>query len=359
MCKSPLHSLLVALPKCEHHMHLEGSLSPELLFRLAAKNSISLPQSDPAFESVESLYARYAAFTSLDDFLGYYYIGFSVLLTQSDFEELSYTYLSRAASSNVRHTEVFFDPQAHLSRGVAVSTIIGGFQAASQRAETELGISSLLIPCLLRHLPVENSAACFGEMLSANLFSSQGSGGVLAGLGLCSTEIAKPPSVWKDIFALAEANGIRRTSHAGEEGPAEYVAKALDDLHAMRIDHGVHAADDEGLLEKLAVQKIMLTVCPVSNVRLRGVDDIKEVPIRRFLEKGVRFSLNSDDPAYFGAYIQEVYCQTEDAFGLSVDEWGMIARNAVEGSWCDDTRKGEILRDIGGVLGDWKKTTKD
>lgn len=368
MCKLALHGFLAALPKCEHHVHLEGTLSPDLLFALAAKNNIALPPPspeaaattspvntqdppDPAFTSPATLQSRYETFSSLGDFLHYYYIGFRVLLTASDFEDLTYTYLARAATTaNLRHAEVFFDPQGHTPRGVPLAHVISGFHAAAARAKSDFGISALLIPCLLRHLPVEDSAACLEEMLSGGWFAS----GQLAGLGLCSTELGKPPGLWKEIFMRAKAHGIRRTAHAGEEGPAGYITSAIAELGAERIDHGVRAQEDEEVMDHLREAGVMLTVCPISNVKLKGVQDIKEVPVRRFLEKGVRFSLNSDDPAYFRGYVMENYCAVQEAFGLSVEEWGVIARNAVEGSWCGEEKKGEVMAEVEAVVREWE-----
>ncbi|KAK5661388.1 hypothetical protein OQA88_11287 [Cercophora sp. LCS_1] len=343
MCKSPLHPLLVALPKCEHHVHLEGTLSPELLFELAAKNNITLP-STPEYTSPTTLHTRYNAFASLDDFLSYYYIGFTVLITPSDYESLAYAYITLAASHNVRHAEIFFDPQVHLSRGVPISHILSGFEAASVKARQEYGITSLLIPCLLRHLPVP-------DISFLDLFNGTG----MTGFGLCSTELDKPPALYADIFTAARARGLRVTAHAGEEGPASYVHEAITHLQVERVDHGIRAAEDEDVMKMLAERGTMLTVCPLSNVRLKAVRGIEEVPVRKFLDKGVRFSLNSDDPAYFGGYIMENYCAVEEAFGLGVEEWGRIVRWGVEGSWCDEGRKGEILREVEVVLRDWRQ----
>ncbi|KAK0639426.1 hypothetical protein B0T16DRAFT_463103 [Cercophora newfieldiana] len=360
MCNSPLHNLLTALPKCEHHVHLEGTLSPSLLFALAAKNNIPLPPSaptpesesfDPAFTSPSALSARYTTFSSLDDFLHYYYIGFRVLLSPSDFEALTYAYLSHAArSANLRHAEVFFDPQGHTARGVPLEHVITGFHAAAARAQSEFGITAELIPCLLRHFSVEAGTECFDSLISTGGFAD----GRLKGVGLCSTELDKPPEAWKGIFARAKGRGIRRTAHAGEEGPAGYVRAAVEMLDVMRVDHGVRAAEDNAVMQMLADKGVMLTVCPMSNVALKGARSIGEVPVRRFLDAGVRFSLNSDDPAYFGGYIQENYCAVEEAFGLSVEEWGGIARNAVEGSWCSEERKGVLLGEVEAVLGGWR-----
>lgn len=352
MCNHSLHGFLAALPKCEHHMHLEGSLSPELLFELSSRNGIALPPvtDDPAFASVAALYERYAAFTSLDDFLHYYYVGFSVLIHEADFESLAYAYFTKAAGQGVRHAEVFFDPQVHIARGIPYATIVSGFTAARRRAEAELGVTSLLVPCLLRHLPVPDSLACFDIMRDAGHFKD----GTLGGMGLCSTEKDNPPSLWKEVFARAKAEGVRLTAHAGEEGPAAYITEALDALAVTRIDHGVNARNDDAVMARLAAEKTMLSVCPLSNVVLRGVTKVSEVPIRSFLEKGVRFSINSDDPAYFGGYILDNYCAVQENFDLSIEEWRTVARNAVEGSWCGEERKAELLAEVDQVVGEWK-----
>lgn len=334
-------------------MHLEGSLSPELLFELSARNKIALPSpaDDPAFTSVATLYERYANFTSLDDFLHYYYIGFNVLLHESDFEALAFAYFTKAHADGVRHAEVFFDPQVHIARGIPYETIVSGFTKARRRAEAELsGLTSLLIPCLLRHLPVPDSLACFETIRAAGHFKD----GTLAGLGLCSTEKDMPPSLWKEAFALAKAEGVQLTAHAGEEGPAAYISEALDELSVSRIDHGVNARNDEAVMRRLAEEKVLLSVCPLSNVVLRVVTKVSETPIRTFLDNGVRFSINSDDPAYFGGYILDNYCAVQEAFGLSVEEWRTIARNSIEGSWCSEHRKKEVLDEIEKVVSEWK-----
>lgn len=353
MCDHAMRGFLAALPKCEHHMHLEGSLSPELLFELSARNGIPLPPAseDPAFASPAALRERYAAFTSLDDFLHYYYIGFTVLVHESDFEDLAYAYFTKAAAQGVRHAEVFFDPQVHLARGVAWATAARGFTRARARAERDLGgLTSLLIPCLLRHLPVPDARRCFDVMRDAGAFAD----GTLGGLGLCSTERGMPPGLWREVFARAGAEGVRLTAHAGEEGPAAYVAEALDELRVVRIDHGVNARDDEAVMRRLAEEKVMLSVCPISNVVLRGVTKVSQVPVRTFLDNGVRFSINSDDPAYFGGYILENYLAVQEAFGLSIQEWRTIAVNAVEGSWCGEERKEVLLAEIDQVVSEWK-----
>ncbi|KAK8038827.1 Adenine deaminase [Apiospora rasikravindrae] len=368
MCQTSLHPFLEALPKCEHHMHIEGSLEPELLFELAAKNGIALPSpaADPAYASVEALRKRYEAFTGLDDFLGYYYVAMSALVDASDFERLAEAYFRRAASQNVRHAEVFFDPQAHSARGVALSTVVEGLSAARERAERQWGISSVLIMCVLRHLPPAEGVALFEEARAAGYFSGDENEGekekkepVLGGIGLDSSEKPFPPALWTELYGAAKKAGVRRTAHAGEEGPAQYIVDSLDMLDAQRIDHGLRSVleGDEGvtdaLLERLVDQKIMLTLCPLSNVRLRCLESVKDFPLRKLLDRGVRFSINSDDPAYFGGYILENYCALQDAFDLNVREWESIAKGAVMGSWCADRRKWEILSEIEAVAGEW------
>lgn len=345
MCRSPLHPLLAALPKCEHHLHIEGTLSPTLLFTLAAKNSIPLP-SAPAYASPADLVAAYDGFTSLDSFLSYYYAGMSVLIHASDFERLAFEYFIKAHSDGVVHAEISFDPQAHTTRGVPYSTVVSGFTAACRRAEKELGISAVLILCLVRHLPVVDSERMFSEALSNNDFAN----GTLGGLGLDSTEIGHPPELYKEVYTSAKRARIRRTAHAGEEGPVEYIASAVHNLDVSRIDHGIRLVDSDSLVAEVVEKKILVTLCPLSNVRLKCVRDISEVPVRQFLDKGVMFSINSDDPAYFGGYVLENYCAVQEAFGLSVAEWTRIARASVEGSWCGQERKEEILRKIDAVL---------
>ncbi|KAI1266346.1 adenosine deaminase [Xylariaceae sp. FL1019] len=352
MCKSPLHPFLVALPKCEHHIHLEGSLEPDLLFALATKNNITLPSStDAAFASVQTLLRRYEGFANLDDFLGYYYIGMSVLLEESDFEDLAYAYFRKAASQGVRHAEVFFDPQAHLIRGVAFGTVVKGFKAAQARAAADFSMSTELIMCLLKHLPLASALEAFEQAQAADYFAN----GTFAGIGMDSSEAPFPPAMWKDLFDAAKSAGIRRTIHAGEEGPAGNVSQALDLLDAQRIDHGIQAIidGDEELISRLAAQKTLLTMCPLSNVKLNCITSIEEFPLRKLLEAGITFSINSDDPAYFGGYILENYCALQEVFDLDVREWTGIAKGAVMGSWCSEERKTQILQEIEKVASAW------
>lgn len=351
MCKTRLHPFLAALPKCEHHIHIEGSLEPSLLFSLAKQNNITLPEDDAAFASADALLDRYKRFTSLDDFLQYYYIGMSVLITAADFEALAWEYFQKAANNGVHHAEVFFDPQAHVVRGVAYLTIMNGFAAARERAQRELGISTLLICCFLRHLPVPESLALFDH---ADVQKSYEDGSVV-GIGMDSSELPFPPKLFRELFLKGEEKNLRLTSHAGEEGPVGYIEEALDVLGVHRIDHGLRLADDPVLMKRVADNNILLSLCPLSNVLLKCVDHISEVPVRKYLDAGVKFSINSDDPAYFGGnYILDNYCAVHEEFGLSVAEWERICRAGIEGSWCSQSRKNEMLDVLQKLIGEWQ-----
>jgi adenosine deaminase len=345
MCKpSRIHQFLRELPKCEHHLHIEGSLSPTLLFRLAKANNISLPDpaSDPSFASPESLSTRYENFTSLNDFLHYYFIGMSVLLTPSDFESLAYEYFARAHADGVQHAEISFDPQGHTSRGIAYNTVVSGLTAAQERARKDFGLTSKIILCFLRHLPVPDALATYQEAEALGHFSD----GTLAGIGMDSSEVGFPPEMFRDVYVSAKKAGVRRTAHAGEEGDVSYIRRALDQCEVQRIDHGIRLVDDEALTKRVARDKTLVTMCPLSNVRLRCVSKVTDLPVRKFLDEGVRFSINSDDPAYFGAYILDNYCAVQEAFGLSLKEWKHIADSAIEGSWCDEERKKVLLQRV-------------
>ncbi|CAF9938888.1 MAG: adenine deaminase [Heterodermia speciosa] len=327
-------------------MHLEGSLSPQLLFTLARRNQIELPAvaEDASFASPEALLDRYTHFTSLDDFLHYYFIGMSALIHAQDFEELAFEYFLRAKADGVVHAEVFFDPQAHTGRGVSYETVRQGFTKACQRAQEQLGISTELILCFLRHLPVQDAHHTLTEA-KPDLLS-----GSLSGIGLDSSEKGNPPGVWRDIYAEAKTSGIKRTAHAGEEGPVEYIREAVNELDVERIDHGIRLAEDDELMREIAGRHLLVTVCPLSNVRLQCVESVQQLPIRKFLDAGVDFSINSDDPAYFGGYILDNYCAVQEAFELSKEDWRRIAKASVQGSWCDDRRKAAISVQLEEVL---------
>jgi len=341
MCKSSsLHTFLHALPKCEHHLHLEGCLSPTLLFALSAKNNIPIP-SDPSYASIATLTERYNNFSNLNDFLAYYYRALDVVITVDDFEMLGWEYFTTAARDGVKHVEVFFDPQSHTSRGVKLETVVSGFDRACKRAEKELGITSKLIMCFLRHLPVQEARVTMDEAVAGGYFD--GEDRVISALGLDSSEVGFRPELFQEMYMEAEKRGIRRTAHAGEEGDPSYISGALDGLHAERIDHGIRLIEDAELMGRVVKEGIMLTVCPLSNVCLQVVQHVGQLPIRKFLEASVKFSLNSDDPAYFGGYILNNYCAVQDAFNLSMEEWKVIVENSIRGSWCEQTRKEELL----------------
>lgn len=345
MCTSPLHPFLAALPKCEHHLHLEGCLSPSLVFALALKNNIRLPTpaQDASYTSATTLQQRYAGFRSLDDFLQYYYRGIAVLVTAGDFEMLAWEYFATAARDGVRHAEVFFDPQSHVERGVGLDVVVRGFDAARRRAERELGITGCLVMCFLRHLPVSEAAGTMRQAVAGGYFE-QGEQGdrVIAGIGLDSSEVGFRPELFVDMYREGKARGLHLTAHAGEEGDPTYISGALDTLHVERIDHGIRLPEDAELLQRVVREGIMLTVCPLSNVCLQAVQSIDQVPIRTFLDAGVKFSINSDDPAYFGGYILDNYCAVQEAFGLSMDEWKTIGMNSIHGSWTTKERKLEL-----------------
>ncbi|CCG80615.1 Adenosine deaminase [Taphrina deformans PYCC 5710] len=341
-----MHEFLCALPKCEHHIHIEGSLSPTLLFSLSEKNEIALPKDDAAFGSIAALEARYTEFKDLQDFLDYYYLAMSTLLTMSDFEDLMYAYLKKAVSDGLMHAEIFFDPQAHTDRGVALETVVRGLERGIERAEAEWDVSADLIMCFLRHLPQTLAIDTFEAARSGQFLTTAEARRKIVGVGLDSAELPFPPELFTDVYAAAGEAGLHRTAHAGEEGPAAYIATSLDSLHVERIDHGIKLIQDPSLLARVAEQGTMLTVCPLSNVRLRAVKSVAEVPIKQFLHAGVRFSINSDDPAYFGGYILDNYLAVQEAHSLTKAEWLTIVRNSVEGSWCTRDRKAQIMDKI-------------
>jgi adenosine deaminase len=350
MCKMTLFDFLAELPKCEHHIHLEGCLSPKLVFKLAAKNNIRLPLHDPSYKSPEELERRYEHFKDLEDFLQYHYRAMAVLVTRDDFEMLGWEYFTNAHRDGVRHAEVFFDPQSHTSRNVPFAEIVTGYNAACVRAEKELGITSCLIMCFLRHLPISSAAETMRSardggylQLDDQTSAAEGARPVISALGLDSSEVGFRPELFEDIFREAERLGVHRTAHAGEEGDTTYIKGALDSLLVERIDHGVRLPEDEELLRRVAREGIMLTVCPLSNLCLGVVEKIEQLPVRTFLNAGVRFSINSDDPAYFRGYVLESYYAIQSAFNLRIEEWKWIAESSIHGSWVSKRRKSELL----------------
>ncbi|MFO1254144.1 MAG: adenosine deaminase [Sphingomonadaceae bacterium] len=312
-------ALIDRLPKAELHLHIEGALEPELLFALAERNGVAIP-----FETVEAVRAAYD-FSNLQDFLDIYYQGMSVLLTEQDFFDLTWAYLERAKSDNVRHVEIFFDPQGHTERGVAFETALNGIEGALKAAEAELGISYRLIMCFLRHL---SEADAFTTLDQAMPHLER-----IHGVGLDSSELGHPPGKFQRVFARARELGLHVTAHAGEEGPPEYVREALDLLEVERIDHGNRALEDAALVQRIAGEGLTLTVCPLSNLKLCVIGDLAESPIRRMLDLGLKATVNSDDPAYFGGYIGANFHAVAEALDLSEAEIVRLAENSFTGSF--------------------------
>ncbi len=324
-----LADLLARMPKAELHLHIEGTLEPELMFELARRNAVSLP-----YASVQALRAAYD-FSDLQSFLDIYYAGASVLRTRQDFTDLAWAYFERAKRDNVRHAEIFFDPQTHTARGIAFATVIEGFTAAARRASAELGISSAFILCFLRHLPEEDAFATLEEALP---FRDH-----FIGVGLDSSERGHPPSKFARVFARSRALGLHAVAHAGEEGPPEYIREALDLLGAERIDHGVRCLEDEELTRRLARDRIALTVCPLSNVKLRVFPTLRGHNLARLLRAGLTVTVNSDDPAYFGGYVNENFVATFEALGLDAGHARALARASFEASFLDASAKARHL----------------
>jgi adenine deaminase len=309
-------------PKAELHIHIEGSLEPELIFKLAQRNGVTL-----AYESVEALRAAYA-FTDLQSFLDIYYAGASVLLQEEDFYDMTKAYVERALADHVTHTEIFFDPQTHTERGVSIETAVAGIERALAEGETR-GMTSKLILCFLRHLPEQDALATFDEALP--LFERYKHR--LIGVGLDSSEQGHPPSKFERVFARARELGLKLVAHAGEEGPPAYVYEALDLLKVDRVDHGVRSMEDPALVARLADARIALTVCPLSNLKLRVFDDMTKHTLKDLLDKGVAVMVNSDDPAYFGGYVNANYFAIVDALKLSDEEVYTLLKNSLEASF--------------------------
>lgn len=314
-----LDSFIVGLPKAELHLHIEGSLEPELMFELARRNGIGIP-----YASVEEVRAAYA-FSNLQDFLDIYYAGANVLRTRQDFHDLAAAYFARAAADGVVHAEIMFDPQTHTDRGIAFAEVIEGLLSAMAEAEAKHGITSKLILSFLRHLSEE---AAFETLRMAEPWCER-----IEAVGLDSSEVGHPPEKFARVYAEAAAMGLKLTAHAGEEGPPEYVLEALDVLHVDRIDHGNRALEDPALVARLAEEEMTLTVCPLSNLKLCVVDDLANHPIDRMLAAGLKATVNSDDPAYFGGYVADNYRAAARARGLGRAELAQLARNSFTGSF--------------------------
>ena len=325
-------AFIAGLPKAELHLHVEGSLEPELMFTLAQRNGIAIP-----FASVDEVRAAYA-FSNLQDFLDIYYQGMGVLIAEKDFYDLTAAYLARAHADNVRHVEIFFDPQGHTERGVAFETVIAGITRALDDAHARHGITSKLILCFLRHLSEADAEATLDEALPWL--------GRIDGVGLDSSEVGHPPSKFARVFARARGLGLKIVAHAGEEGPPEYVLEALDILQVDRIDHGNRSLEDPALVARLAAEGICLTVCPLSNLKLCVVDDLSAHPLRAMLDAGLVATVNSDDPSYFGGYVGANYQAVADALDLSKSELVTLARNSFTGSFLEEADKAKYLAAI-------------
>jgi adenosine deaminase len=308
-----------ALPKAELHLHIEGTLEPDLAFALAKRNDINL-----RFPTVAALAQAYD-FADLRSFLNLYYECMAVLLHPADFADLANAYLERAARDGVRHVEMFFDPQAHTSRGVALDDVVAGLRSAVLEAPARHGVSAALIACFVRDRPVAEAMRTL-EALSEHL-------DVIQAVGLDSAEVGNPHGAFREVFEAAAQLGLRKVAHAGEEGPPEYVWEALDVLGVERIDHGIRAVEDGALLRRLAADLVPLTVCPLSNVRLRCVDSLEHHPLPQLLDAGVLVTINSDDPAYFGGYVAENYHALQQALGLDMSTLEALARNSLAASF--------------------------
>jgi adenosine deaminase len=324
--------LIHGIPKCELHIHIEGTLEPDMAFSLAKRNGISLK-----YKSVDELKSAYN-FNNLQDFLDIYYQNASTLVTELDFYDLAYAYFQKVASQNVLHAEIFFDPQTHTDRGISFATVINGLSKASADAQKNLGVSSKLIMCFLRHLD-ESSAVATLE--SAIPFKH-----LIYAVGLDSSELGHPPSKFAVVFQKAIDLGFKTVAHAGEEGPCQYVREAIDLLHVSRIDHGNHALDDESLVDEIVTKKIPLTVCPLSNLRLKVISDLSLHPLKKMLERGIIATINSDDPAYFGGYLEENYRAVASSLSLTNIDIVTLSKNSFVASFLSEEQKSLFLKNI-------------
>lgn len=332
-----MEKFIRALPKAELHLHIEGTLEPELMFKLAERNKIELP-----FESIATVKKAYN-FQNLQSFLDIYYHGTQVLQQEQDFYDLTWAYLQKCASQNVRHTEIFFDPQSHTERGISFETIHTGIYRALQDARSEFGLSSQLILCFLRHLSAEQAMATLTEALPYK--------DTIVAVGLDSSERGNPPAKFKAVFERAIAENFLTVAHAGEEGPPEYVWQALKLLHVSRIDHGVRSIEDADLLEYLIEKQIPLTVCPLSNVKLKVFDSMEQHNLKKLLNLGLCVTVNSDDPAYFGGYITENYQAAADALKLSREEIYQLAKNSFRASFVAPETQDALIAELDNFVG--------
>ena len=327
-----LASFIRQLPKAELHVHIEGTLEPQMMFDLAQRNGIDVP-----FGSVDEIRAAYD-FTSLQSFLDIYYQGAEVLVTEQDFYDLMLAYLERAHGDGVRRAEIFFDPQTHTARNIKFGIFMSGFSRAIDDAASRWGISAGLIMCFLRHLPPEEAVATWYE---AEPFTDQ-----IVGVGLDSSEVGNPPEWFVDAFRLAREAGLHAVAHAGEEGPPAYVIGALESLHVERIDHGVRSLEDSEIVERLVSDQIPLTMCPLSNIKLRVFDEMPDHNLKQLLDLGVKVTINSDDPPYFGGYVLDNYVAAAEGLGLSRSDLVQLARNSIEAAFISDAVKAGLLAEI-------------
>lgn len=327
-----MKSFLAGLPKAELHVHIEGTFEPELMFQLAERNGIVLPYAD-----IADLRAAYQ-FSRLQDFLDIYYQGMNVLRTEIDFFDLTWAYLEKVHQQSVRHVEVFFDPQGHVERGIAFATALNGIHSALVKGEQEFGISFGLIMCFLRHLDEDDA---FATLEMALPYKDK-----IIGVGLDSSEKGNPPAKFQRVFAKARERGFRLVAHAGEEGPPEYVYEALDILKVDRIDHGNASMQDPALIERLVKEQIALTVCPLSNTKLCVVDDMRNHPLPQMLKAGIKVTINSDDPAYFGGYLNENYEAVSDILGNDPALLAQLARNSFSASFLPTAQRKRLMAEV-------------
>lgn len=331
--------LIARLPKAELHLHIEGTLEPEMMMQLAQRNGVRLPYAD-----VEEIRAAYR-FSDLQSFLDIYYAGAQVLKTEQDFYDLTRAYLERAHLDNVRHVEIFFDPQTHTDRGVPFSTVIEGIHGALQDGRSDFAMTSRLILCFLRHLSADEAMATLQEALPHR--------DRIHAVGLDSSEVGNPPAKFAEVFARARGEGFAAVAHAGEEGPPSYIREALDLLQVQRIDHGVRCLEDPELVERLADEQVPLTVCPLSNVKLRVFDTLESHNLKGLLDAGLVATINSDDPAYFGGYIGDNFLYTQRALDLTAEHLWSLARNGFVASFLSNAEKVVHLAEVDGMLQRW------
>jgi len=327
-----LHTFIENLPKIELHVHIEGTLEPELMFELASRNGVQLP-----YKTVQEIHNAYQ-FTNLQSFLDIYYQGAQVLQHEQDFYDLMMAYLKKAHEQNVRHAEIFFDPQTHTHRGVPFEVFINGFIHAKEDALQKWGISSELIMCFLRHLSPTDALTTLEQ---AHPYKN-----LILGVGLDSSEVGNPPSLFKEVFLRAKEQGYLLVAHAGEEGPPEYVWEAINLLGVKRIDHGVRSLEDPALIEHLVQSKIPLTVCPLSNIKLCVFDDMTNHNIKQLLDLGVKVTINSDDPAYFGGYMNENFLATQAGLNLTKADLNQLSTNAIQATFLDQSRQDELQEEL-------------